>query len=32
VNGIFTWADPLLDGPNTHRGESRILFMVRGSF
>jgi hemolysin activation/secretion protein len=32
LNGSLTWADPLRDGPNTHRGDSRILFVVRGSF
>jgi hemolysin activation/secretion protein len=32
INGVLTWADPLLNGPNTRRGESRILFVVRGSF
>ncbi len=32
LSGSLTWADPLEDGPNTHRGDSRILFVVRGSF
>jgi hemolysin activation/secretion protein len=32
VNGVLTWADPLRTGPNTRRGDSRVLFMVRGSF
>ena len=32
LNGVLTWADPLRTGPNTRRGDSRILFMVRGSF
>ncbi|MGO9993405.1 MAG: ShlB/FhaC/HecB family hemolysin secretion/activation protein [Steroidobacteraceae bacterium] len=32
VTGILTWADPLSDGPNTHRGDSRLLFMLRGAF
>jgi hemolysin activation/secretion protein len=32
VTGSLTWADPLLDGPYTRRGESRILFIVRGLF
>ena len=32
INGILTWADPLRTGPNTRRGDSRLLFMVRGSF
>jgi hemolysin activation/secretion protein len=32
ITGALTWADPLADGPNTHRGDSRILFLVRGTF
>jgi hemolysin activation/secretion protein len=32
VTGSLTWAEPLLDGPYTRRGESRILFIVRGLF
>jgi hemolysin activation/secretion protein len=32
LNGSLTWADPLRNGPNTRRGDSRILFVVRGSF
>jgi hypothetical protein len=32
INGVVTWADPLADGPITHRGDSRILFVVRGTF
>jgi hypothetical protein len=32
INGVFTWADPLRDGPNTRHGDSRFLFVVRGSF
>ena len=32
ITGSLTWADPLLDGPATRRGESRILFIVRGLF
>jgi hemolysin activation/secretion protein len=32
LNGSLTWADPLRNGPNTHRGDSRILFVVRGAF
>jgi hemolysin activation/secretion protein len=32
LNGVLTWADPLRTGPNTLRGDSRILFLVRGSF
>jgi hemolysin activation/secretion protein len=32
VSGMITWADPLATGPFTHRGDSRILFIVRGSF
>jgi hemolysin activation/secretion protein len=29
--GLLTWAYPLLSGPRTHSGSSRVLFMVRGS-
>jgi hemolysin activation/secretion protein len=32
INGLLTWADPLRNGPYTRRGDSRILFMIRGSF
>jgi hemolysin activation/secretion protein len=32
LNGSLTWADPLHNGPDTHRGDSRILFVVRGAF
>lgn len=32
VNAVLTWADPLSDGPNTQRGDWRVLFVVRGSF
>jgi hemolysin activation/secretion protein len=32
VTGTLTWADPLANGPNTRRGSSRFLFIVRGSF
>lgn len=32
INGLLTWADPLADGPNTHRGDWRVLFVIRGSF
>jgi len=32
LNGTLTWADPLRTGPDTHRGDSRILFVVRGAF
>jgi hemolysin activation/secretion protein len=32
INGLLTWADPLVNGPNTRRGESRVLFVVRGAF
>jgi hemolysin activation/secretion protein len=32
ITGSLTWAEPLLDGPTTRRGESRILFFVRGVF
>jgi hemolysin activation/secretion protein len=30
--GALTWADPLANGPNTRRGHSKLLFIVRGSF
>jgi hemolysin activation/secretion protein len=32
INGLITWADALADGPNTRRGQSRILFVVRSTF
>jgi hemolysin activation/secretion protein len=32
ISGLITWADPLANGPNTRRGQSRILFMVRSTF
>jgi hemolysin activation/secretion protein len=32
ITGSLTWADPLATGPNTKRGDSRLLFDVRGSF
>ncbi len=32
VTGSLTWADPLATGPNTKRGDSRLLFDVRGAF
>jgi hemolysin activation/secretion protein len=32
VNGLLTWADPLSAGPITHRGDWRVLFVIRGSF
>jgi len=32
VTGGLTWAYPLTDGPRTLRGQSRILFDVKGSF
>jgi hemolysin activation/secretion protein len=32
VNGVLTWAYPLSDGPNTQRGDWRVLFVIRGSF
>lgn len=32
ITGSVTWAYPLSDGPNTPRGDSRLLFIVRGSF
>ena len=32
ITGLLTWADPLSDGPITHRGDWRVLFVIRGSF
>jgi hemolysin activation/secretion protein len=32
LTGTLTWADPLVTGPDTRRGSSRFLFIVRGSF
>lgn len=32
VTGSLTWAYPLVDSVNTRRGDSRVLFVVRGSF
>ncbi len=32
VTGSLTWAYPLANGPNTSRGDSRFLFIVRGAF
>jgi hemolysin activation/secretion protein len=32
ITGSLTWADPLTQGPNTRRGQSRVLFVIRGSF
>lgn len=32
ISGSLTWADPLVTGPNTRRGDSRLLFLVRGAF
>jgi hemolysin activation/secretion protein len=32
VTGSLTWADPLVNGPNTRRGDSKLLFIVRGAF
>jgi hemolysin activation/secretion protein len=32
LNGSLTWADPLVNGPNTRHGDSRLLFVVRGMF
>jgi len=32
INGSFTWADPLRSTPYTRRGDSRILFLLRGTF
>jgi hemolysin activation/secretion protein len=32
VTGSLTWAYPLVSGPDTRRGDSRVLFIVRGAF
>ncbi len=32
INGNFTWADPIFDGPATRRWKSRYLFRVWTSF
>jgi hemolysin activation/secretion protein len=32
VNGTFTWAYPLLSGPDTRAHDSRFLFDIKGSF
>jgi hemolysin activation/secretion protein len=32
INGLLTWANPLVDGPFTSRGDWRVLFVLRGSF
>ena len=32
LNGSLTWADPLVSGPSSRRGDSRLLFIVRGMF
>jgi hypothetical protein len=32
ITGSLTWADPRVDGPDTRRGDSRLLFVVRGAF
>jgi hemolysin activation/secretion protein len=32
ITGSVTWAYPLLNGPYTQRGQSRVLFVVRGWF
>jgi hemolysin activation/secretion protein len=32
ITGVLTWADPLVDGPTTRRGDSRLLFDLRGTF
>jgi hemolysin activation/secretion protein len=32
LTGNLSWARPLISGPYTRRGDSRWLFMVRGSF
>jgi hemolysin activation/secretion protein len=30
--GVVTWADPLVEGPRTRSGDSRLLFSVRGTW
>jgi hemolysin activation/secretion protein len=32
INGVFTLADPMLNGPYTRRDEARVLFVVQGVF
>jgi hemolysin activation/secretion protein len=32
ITGTVTWADPLVDGPRTHRGDNFVLFDLKGSF
>lgn len=32
VTGSLTWAYPLLDGPRTRGGDSRLLFVIHGGF
>ena len=32
INGVLTWANPLVEGPFTGRGEWRVLFVIRSSF
>jgi hemolysin activation/secretion protein len=32
VTGSLTWAYALLDGPRTHGGDSRLLFVIHGGF
>jgi hemolysin activation/secretion protein len=32
INGSLTWADPLRTTPYTRRGDSRLLFLLRGTF
>jgi hemolysin activation/secretion protein len=32
INGSLTWADPLRTTPYTRRGDSRVLFLLRGTF
>jgi hemolysin activation/secretion protein len=32
ITGSLTWADPRVDGPDTRRGDSRLLFILRGTF
>ncbi len=31
-SGSLTWAEPLADGPQTHRRDSRVLFDMRAAF
>jgi hemolysin activation/secretion protein len=31
INGLLTWANPMVAGPFTGRGEWRVLFVIRGA-